>query len=202
MIPSTIERIYVEKGVRHEPMTEAVLSRAANIPVEYVDDVPSLLRQVSAHPDPIGYGKKHMLITTYKGQMLKPCPGTPQVLCCNYHVLNPVLGCPFDCTYCALQIYFNNPCITVYTNLADLFIELDEKLRRTRPWLFRIGTGELTDSLALDHPTGINTLLVPHFADKENVLFELKTKSNRIENLLHLNHEDELSWPGRSTRHR
>jgi spore photoproduct lyase len=129
-----------------------------------------------------------MLITTYKGRMLKPCPGTPQAMCCNYHILNPVLGCPFDCTYCALQIYFNNPLITVYTNLADLFAELDARLKRTSAWLFRIGTGELTDSLALDRLTGINALLIPYFADKEHVLFELKTKSDQVESLLPLKH--------------
>jgi spore photoproduct lyase len=59
---------------------------------------------------------------------------------------------------------------------------------RKPEWLLRIGTGELTDSLAMDHITEMSKLLVPRFARENGVLFELKTKSNRIQNLLDLDH--------------
>jgi spore photoproduct lyase len=59
----------------------------------------------------------------------------------------------------------------------------------------RIGTGEFTDSLALDGITGYSKELVNFFRDK-NVLFELKTKSANVSNLAGLNHNNRtvVSW--------
>lgn len=181
-------KIYIDKLVKDAPLTETIVGNVSNVPVEYIDDVLATIGETSSQPDPISQGKKRLLITRYKGQMLKPCPGTPNVICCDYHVLNPVVGCPIDCTYCALQMYFNNPLITIYSNMDNLFDELDRTLQRKPKWLFRIGTGELTDSLALDDITGMSKTLVPYFVGKADVLFELKTKSDRIGNLLNLDH--------------
>lgn len=182
------EKVYIDHSIREKPLTKNVLRNLPDVPREFVEDPRSIIDQVTSMSDPIGEGKKRLLITQYKGRMLKPCPGTPNAICCDYHILNPVVGCPLDCTYCALQIYFNNPLMTIYANTDDLFGELDRRLRREFKWLFRIGTGELTDSLALDDITGMSKMLVPYFAGKGGVLFELKTKSNRINNLLDVNH--------------
>jgi spore photoproduct lyase len=48
----------------------------------------------------------------------------------------------------------------------------------------RIGTGELGDSLALDHLTGRSIELISYFAQHPNALFELKTKTVNIQNVL------------------
>lgn len=182
------EKIYVDNTVREAPLAKRILDSTPGVAVEFVTDIKNAITDIYHQDDPIGRGKKRLLITRYKGRMLKPCPGTPQVICCHYQIINPVVGCPLDCTYCALQMYFNNPIITIYTNTEELLNELDTRLMRKPKWLLRIGTGELTDSLAMDPITEMSTLLVPRFADKDNVLFELKTKSNQIEHLLNLNH--------------
>ena len=49
---------------------------------------------------------------------------------------------------------------------------------------FRIGTGEITDSLALEPYTGMVGELIPYFAEQPNVLLELKTKSDCVDSLL------------------
>ena len=49
---------------------------------------------------------------------------------------------------------------------------------------FRVGTGELADSLAFDSLTGLSRDLVDFFAARENLTLELKTKTDEIENLL------------------
>jgi spore photoproduct lyase len=48
----------------------------------------------------------------------------------------------------------------------------------------RIGTGELTDSLAYDSKTGYSRKLLKIFASFPNMIFEFKTKSTAIGNLL------------------
>jgi spore photoproduct lyase len=62
--------------------------------------------------------------------------------------------------------------------------------------IFRIGTGELTDSLALDWLTGFTRYLVPFFAEHKNAFLELKTKTVEIDTLEHLKHEGQtiISW--------
>ena len=114
------QKIYVDASVLDTASTETILSRTSGIPVEYVSDVRAVIDEISSQVDPIGQGKKSILITRYKGKMLKPCPGTPKIICCNYHILNPVVGCPLDCTYCALQMYINNPLTIIFSNIEDL----------------------------------------------------------------------------------
>ena len=62
--------------------------------------------------------------------------------------------------------------------------------------LFRIGTGEHSDSLALDKTLGINQHVIKFFATLPNALLELKTKSNHVEHLLELPHGGKtvISW--------
>jgi spore photoproduct lyase len=52
----------------------------------------------------------------------------------------------------------------------------------------RIGTGQYSDSLALDQKTGLSKLLIKLFAGQDNHLLELKTKSAEVDHLLDLNH--------------
>jgi len=49
---------------------------------------------------------------------------------------------------------------------------------------FRVGTGEITDSLALEPLTGMVGALMPYFVEQPNVLLELKTKSDCVDSLL------------------
>ena len=60
----------------------------------------------------------------------------------------------------------------------------------------RVGTGELADSLAFDTITAISCELVGYFANRENLLLELKTKTDEIENLLRLDSRGRtlVSW--------
>jgi len=108
--------------------------------------------------------------------------------CCNLLVLNPVVGCPFDCAYCFLQAYQGDPFITVYANLDTLGEEL-RAMRRERPeGTLRVCTGELADSLALEEWTGLSEHLVRAFASEDRAVLELKTKSASVDSLLPLRH--------------
>ncbi|MEJ2536286.1 MAG: hypothetical protein P8048_04410, partial [Calditrichia bacterium] len=145
---------------------------------------------------PVNQGKKTLWLTRFKGKFLKPCPGTAESYrCCNYLVINETTNCPIDCSYCILQEYINNPAITVYTNYGQILSEIRNLSRYNPHRILRIGTGELTDSLALDPVTGLSEKLIAEIQRLPNVLLELKTKTENIEHLLHLNPEKVvLSW--------
>jgi spore photoproduct lyase len=102
-----------------------------------------------------------------------------------------------DCSYCYLQEYLaRNPALKVFANIDDLVAEADELLTKHRRYFFRIGTGEITDSLILDPYIGFTRAVVPFFAEQSNVLLELKTKSNCVEDLLTLDPRGRIvvSW--------
>ena len=76
-----------------------------------------------------------------------------------------------DCVYCILQAYLNNPWLSFFVNIEDLFVELEVALGREPERFFRIGTGEFTDSLALDSLTHLSPRLVRFIADQVAVMY-------------------------------
>jgi spore photoproduct lyase len=81
-------------------------------------------------------------------------------------------------------------------NVDRLFAELTETLSANPQKFFRIGTGEFTDSLAIDRLTQLSGKLVPFIAGCDNAILELKTKSAVIGNLAHLAHHGKtvIAW--------
>jgi len=178
------QRVYVEKKSLDFPLTKRILKNVGPVPSEVIDEPQEVLEDIKASKDVIGLGKKYLLITRQKGEFVKPCPCTPGYLGCSYFILNTDLNCPLDCTYCILQHYLTNPLLTVHVNLEDLWRQLDIFLHSKRHRKIRIGTGELGDSLALDHLTENSVDLVSYFRNKRNAIFELKTKTVNIKNIL------------------
>jgi len=120
----------------------------------------------------------------FKGEFLKPCPGTKRYICCGYQILNVGINCPLDCSYCFLQSYMNQPSLRIYTNLEQELEMIGEQIDREEEKVFRIGTGEFTDSLALDDLTGWTEFLLPFFSRRKNCILELKTKTSCVRSLV------------------
>jgi spore photoproduct lyase len=126
-----------------------------------------------------------MVVMRRRAQFLMACPaGSAEFACCGYLVLNLASNCPMDCSYCFLQEYLaDNPAFQIYANYHDAFDELDALLRKSPNRHFRVGTGELADSLAFDSLTGMSRDLVEFFSRRERLMLELKTKTDEIDNL-------------------
>ena len=196
MLPFQIERIYLDEKAEKDSVSEAILKALPNIPVETVRDKRSLIKRFSSMSDPIGIGKRHLFITHLYGRRLKPCPGTSNHICCGYYVINAVTNCSMDCSYCVLQGYLNNPLLTLYSNWDDLLQEIDHFLSNNPRSILRLGTGELSDSLALDRVFLLSQVLIPFFAERQNGILELKTKSTEVDHLFSLSHRGKtvISW--------
>jgi spore photoproduct lyase len=64
-----------------------------------------------------------------------------------------------------------------------------------RDRFYRLGTGELTDSLALEHIFNFSGYIADIINKSENILFEFKTKSANVGNLLNCNPKNLMvSW--------
>lgn len=178
------QKVFVTKDSETLPITQRILENTRHLPVEFIKDSKELIEDITIARDPVGEGKKLLLVTHQKGGYVKPCPCTPGYIGCNYFIINAELNCPLDCSYCILQLYLSNPLITIHANTSELYRQLDDFLHKNRSRTFRIGTGELGDSLALDHLTGRSTELISYFAGHPNALLELKTKTVNVQNIL------------------
>lgn len=190
------EKIFVEESVVELPLTQQILTRCQNIPIEKVPSAKELIRFFQKKRAADFDGKKSFLLCRNKGRFLEPCPGTKNYLCCCYTILNTGTGCPLNCSYCVLQAYLNNPFITLYVNLQDMLDELESSTALLKRRIVRIGTGEYMDSLALEHLTDFTSFIQPFLRKRKGIVLELKTKTTHIENLQGLDHGGSLivSW--------
>lgn len=178
--PFIPEMIFIEKSARNSYLVNRFLKKFPHVPTTELNYYGEYLQRNKFSASDLK--KPFIFIVKEKWDFIRPCPCTKNHLGCNYWIFNLGFGCPYDCSYCFLQHYTNFPGIVLPANLDDFFDKFDNFYRKINSPL-RIGTGEFCDSLALDHITGYAQKLVNFFAGKP-VFFELKTKSNNINNLL------------------
>jgi spore photoproduct lyase len=78
----------------------------------------------------------------------------------------------------------NQPSLRIFSNLYDKLDAINDIIERSPKKIFRIGTGEFTDSLALDHIVNWTDVLLPFFSGKNNCILELKTKTSFTKGLI------------------
>ncbi|MDY6863100.1 MAG: hypothetical protein SV062_08935 [Thermodesulfobacteriota bacterium] len=179
--PFIPEKIFISKSSYKDDIVKNTLKRFGKSEIIILKD--------KEKPDysmykPVEKGKKWLFFTKNTGTILKPCPCTPTCISCRYFVLNPILNCNFDCAYCFLQLYLNNPVITVHTNFTDFDRELSS-LKSSYPGKFlRIGSGQWSDSLSMDDFLDISPKLINKFKNLPGTILELKTKSSMVDSIL------------------
>ncbi len=178
-------QIFIEKAANHFPLAERVRNFWNDVPVIEIDHVSELKQPKKEWIK--DFGKRTLAVSVENFDLIKPCPCSSSTVSCNYYLLNIGYGCPFDCSYCYLQDYQNLRAIVLPANVGQFLSQMDLVLKKNPNQFVRIGTGEFADSLALDWLTEYSKELIPFFADK-NVILELKTKSDCVENLIGLKH--------------
>ncbi len=182
-----INKIYVEESCVDLDYTKEILDRS-QLDWSVVPEKCKPNDLDSDYVNNLSAGKRQLFLCKNRGVFFKPCPGTREYRCCDYQVLNTGMNCPIDCVYCILQAYLNSPWLTFFVNIEQMFQELAEVVDGDGGKFFRIGTGEFTDSLAIDRLTGLSKKLIHFMARRQNTILELKTKSGVIENLADMDH--------------
>ncbi|MEA2063169.1 MAG: hypothetical protein U9P14_05685 [Gemmatimonadota bacterium] len=184
----TFDTLYFHPALEDHPRARDLIER---IPHRRIERLEKGFEELAAGvpPDPAGgsegaRGKYNIALAPYPGRMVEHCPATPGMRCCHYRVINLIMGCPFDCSYCILQGYLNRPTIFIFPELEKVFSQVDSEIAACSEYPLRFGTGELSDSLALEQVTGFARPLIDFFRKKEKCWFEFKTKSTAVESLL------------------
>jgi spore photoproduct lyase len=180
-----IDQIWIDEDAENSALTHEILCKLPDVAVFRGELLREEAKRLALEPDPMAVGKRILRLMKHKGAFVKRCPGTREYVCCGLEILHIGQGCPMDCRYCALQVYFNRPILETFVNTDDLFEDLDRYLKEN-PQFHRICTGEFTDSLALDPLTGLAPRLVEFFSTRNNASLEIKTKTDFVEPLLGL----------------
>ncbi|MFC1863530.1 radical SAM protein [Thermodesulfobacteriota bacterium] len=186
-----IKQILIEQGASDHLQTSKIIEKLHDLPAKKIDNNGE--GEISAD---FSLDKETLRLINFKGEFLKPCPGTREYICCGYQILNVGANCPLDCSYCILQAYFNKPSLRIYVNLEDEIQKILKRIDNNPDENYRIGTGEFTDSLALDHIVKWTDTLLSHFSKRKNAVLELKTKTDKIDGLLSSPYRDRIivSW--------
>ncbi|HOP85586.1 MAG TPA: radical SAM protein [Syntrophorhabdaceae bacterium] len=118
-----------------------------------------------------------------KGNFVRDCPGTKNHICCGYKNIDLIEGCILSCSYCILKHYIKEEKIKINLNVKSIIAEVDDLIEKEHNHILRFGTGELSDSLALDRRYNLNRPLIEYFGEKKKAIFELKSKWAQIEHL-------------------
>ena len=174
------QNIFIEDLSLNSPLAKRVKEKFPNTKITvFKGKFPVLKESYSER-------KKNLIIYTEKFDFLKPCPCTKNANCCGYNLINLGFGCLYECNYCFLQQYQNLPAIALPSNIQDFLAKIPTAVfRRGRFNYIRLGSGEFTDSLLFDDITDYSTDIINFFKGRSE-LFEFKTKSVNIDNLLKL----------------
>ena len=164
----SLREVLVDPAVADTAMAHRVRQRLPSVPW-------TVLERDGALPErPVG--QQTVYLKHYKGRFLRFCPGTRAYRCCGYRIVHIGENCPLSCTYCILQAYFQDRVLKVWANQEDLYTELDRAFTANPDRRYRLGTGEFTDSLALEPLTGYSRDLISFLGRYPHVCLELKSK--------------------------
>lgn len=183
------EKIFINRASLDSEVAKRAFQLFEPSRIEVVDEEPLQGLKRKMTPEEFDRSKKLLYLTPYTGQFFKRCPGSTQkkvLNCCNYHILNLGSQCPMNCSYCYLQSYLNSPVSKIFTNIDQALTELEEMAQEHGHLPFRVGTGEIIDSLALDELTLYSRKLIHFFNRFPKWTLEFKTKSDKVDQFLDL----------------
>ena len=191
------EIIFVEQQARNYPLTQEILRRLSDVPVQAIDSYQNMASHAPGLNHRIATEKRSLILAVKKGELVKSVERdlfrpTPN----EFYIIHS-MGCPFDCEYCFLYDYLGHQRPTIFVNLPDLLARIEEIIashEHEANLIFH--AGEFSDALAYDHITNLSRPLVELFASKKNARLEMRTKSDYVENLLGLAHQGRtvISW--------
>lgn len=193
------ECVYIDHASLESAVAQRIFKYFPESKIKIVNKEPFPVPGRSLSTKEFDRSKKNLFVTPFKGDFFKRCPGATQkkaLTCCNYFVLNLGSQCNMNCSYCYLQSYLNSPIMKIYSNIDHAFAELREKAKTHENLPFRVGTGEIIDSLSLDEITLYSRQLISFFKDYPKWTLEFKTKSSKVDHFLDLPHSGNIvvSW--------
>ena len=201
------KEIIVHEKVRNDPVTTHFIERCPGIPVKYTDNgIPKKIVQLS---DTLSNAGSSMLDKILAGkQLVYIAPATDvvdvftmpddRIICPHFDRLKLASnGCFSQCDWCYLKLTYRAafPLITIRAQYDKIKEQLCKRLSQTTdPIIFN--TGELADSLSMEHLTRAGREFIPWIGNTENGYLFMLTKSDNVDDILDLPHNNRtiIAW--------
>jgi len=201
------KEIIVNRSVKDDPITEYFLGQCPGVPVKYVstgkakDIITS--SDILKNSDPSMLGKilagKQVVYISPAGDAVDvfTMPDS-RMVCPHFDRLKLASnGCFYQCDWCYLKLTYRAvfPFITVRVQYDKIKRQLEKRLAKTKaPIMFN--SGELADSLAMEHLTRAAREFIPWFGKTGNGYLFMLTKSDNVDAILDLPHNGHtiIAW--------
>jgi ParB/RepB/Spo0J family partition protein len=200
--------IIINNKVKDDPITLHFLSQCPGVPVKYVDS--SDAETVKAASTVINEASQEMLPLIMAGKRvvhISPASAgnidefempDPRLMCPEFDRLKFASnGCYYNCDWCFLKATYR-----ANQNFINIHVQYDETKKRllnhikksARPVMY--DSGELADSLAMEHLTKAGQEFIPWFGKQDNGYLYMLTKSANVDSLLKLEHNKHtiIAW--------
>ena len=200
--------IIVHRKVENDPVTKFIIHQCEGIPVRFVSDgKPQSVVEVSELLSASGPGMLDKIISGKRVLFIAPSGidtvdsftmPDDRILCPHFDRLKLASnGCFYQCDWCYLKLTYRAafPFITVRVEYDKILDQLCKKLSASpAPIIFN--SGELADSLSLEHLTGAARKFIPWFGATENGYLFMLTKSDNVDDILDLRHNGHtiIAW--------
>lgn len=201
------KEIIVHEKVGNDPVTIYFIQQCPGVSVKYTNSgIPKKIVQLS---DRLSHAGSSMLDKILAGkQVVYIAPATTvvdvftmpddRIICPQFDRLKLASnGCFYQCDWCYLKLTYRAafPFITIRAQYDKIKEQLYKRLRQTQdPVIFN--SGELADSLSMEHLTRAGREFIPWFANSENGYLFMLTKSDNVDDILDLPHNNRtiIAW--------
>ena len=192
--------IIVHKRVKDDPVTCRIRTKCPEVPVRFVNAGSAaavvkasqvLSRSGKTMLQKILAGKNVLYISPAAGDVVDTFfMPDERILCPHFRRLKLASnGCFYRCDWCYLKLTYRAafPFITVRAQYDKILTQLQRALSSSNvPLIFN--SGELADSLALEHLTGAAKTFIPWFGKSDNGYLFMLTKCDSVDSILSLAH--------------
>jgi spore photoproduct lyase len=201
------KEIIISDEVKDDPATAYFMNQCPGVPVKYVNGVESkavvqasdILRNT---PDGmlnhILAGKSVVFIAPAKQAVDDFTIPDNRLICPHFARLKLAgNGCFYMCDWCYLKLTFRSqrPFITVRVQYDEIKNALQKRLDKSKMPIF-FNSGELADSLSMEHLTRAGQTFIPWFGQSKNGYLFMLTKSDNVDGILNLPHNGHtlIAW--------
>ena len=199
--------IIVHETVRDDPVTNYLLEQCPDISVKFVQSgIPKKIVETSnilsntgdSMLDKILAGKNVMYIAPATNVVDTFTMEDDRMICPHFDRLKLASnGCFYQCDWCYLKLTYRAafPFITIRAQYDKIKEQLHKRLNQT-PASVIFNSGELADSLSMEHLTRAAREFIPWIGNTENGRLFMLTKSDNVDDILDLQHNKRtiIAW--------
>ncbi len=177
-------RLYVEQSALSRPMTQRIISRLPDVPVEVLEESGRIPVAPKGSPGLVyAQAKRIMIVGSHPDRPFRTCKPSAD------YELPLGISCPGLCQYCYLQGSLGaRPYVRVYADLEALFAECVRLSDAAGGGEITFEAASTSDPMAVEHLTGAVAEAIGFFAMQHKARLRLVTKYAYTEGLLALGH--------------